>query len=263
MFYIAWTGNKRKEFKYLKDLFNVNDFNRIIEPFCGSCSFSFNCNKEGFKGKYLMNDKDKKLIEFLKDVKKNGSKKYFEFCQNRLKDLTKEKHNEFILNKDKNIKEWFYYNKCYNFRKGLYPDQIKKKVQCIYNHEKYDKFIKRCNFENKDFKDILYKYDDEKTLIFLDPPYFDSFNANYVYYNKNGNDENYFRIDNTKMYIDILEWMEKTKCKFILIINKNAITYHLYKKWFKLEYIKQYNLTKKSKNDYFKSKSIHMVITNI
>ena len=46
------------------------------------------------------------------------------------------------------------------------------------------------------------------------------------------------------IYIDILEFIEKAKCKVMLIVNNSAIIRYLYNKFYKGEYIKQYQLSK-------------------
>lgn len=47
------------------------------------------------------------------------------------------------------------------------------------------------------------------------------------------------------MFIDILKLLETAKCKVMLIINKNAITEYIFKKWIVGEYQRTYALSKK------------------
>ncbi len=50
----------------------------------------------------------------------------------------------------------------------------------------------------------MYK-DNENGFIFLDPPYLDSYNASYDKYQDKNTDEKK-KIDNTNIYIDLLEY---------------------------------------------------------
>ncbi len=62
----------------------------------------------------------------------------------------------------------------------------------------------------KDWKEIMEEYkDNEKAFIYLDPPYLNSFHNNYNQYNFSS-DENNIIIDNTKIYIDILKYLENS-----------------------------------------------------
>lgn len=65
-------GNKRGEYKYLKDYLgdDINKYNTIIEPFCGSSAISFNLWKDGYKDKlYILNDNDNDLIQIYNLIK--------------------------------------------------------------------------------------------------------------------------------------------------------------------------------------------------
>jgi len=75
---------------------------------------------------------------------------------------------------------------------------------------------------NKDYKEIIDEYrENENAFIYLDPPYVDSFNTGYVGYQKGQHDGDLKVIDNTKIYIDLLDILS-CKCK-------NAITKYLYR----------------------------------
>ena len=39
----------------------------------------------------------------------------------------------------------------------------------------------------------------------------------------------FIEIDNTKIYIDIVNYLKNSKCKILFSINKNLITEHIYK----------------------------------
>jgi site-specific DNA-adenine methylase len=98
--------------------------------------------------------------------------------------------------------------------------------------------------------------DNEKAFIYLDPPYLNSLNESYTQYNKNKNskiDENNIIIDNTKLYIDILNYLKNSKCKIIFSINSNSITRHIYKDYIKVDYSSFYSLSQLKKNNEIKN----------
>ena len=55
---------------------------------------------------------------------------------------------------------------------------------------------------------------------------------------------NKFIIDNTKIYIDILDFFKNSKCKILFSIDNNAITNYLYKDYIKQDYLKNCDTTK-------------------
>ena len=65
-FFFGYAGNKRQEvdniYNYLKTLTNIT---HIIEPFCGTGALSYFISiNEPKKYKYILNDNNKKLIDF-------------------------------------------------------------------------------------------------------------------------------------------------------------------------------------------------------
>jgi hypothetical protein len=279
-FYFAYHGCKRTEFKYIQEILKETKYNKMVEPFCGTCSTSYiNYYKnEREDVKYIVNDRDNILIDFLKDVKNKGSKEYFKYCYDiqQNENYCKEKHKEIIkeYKENPNIFNYFYFNKCYNFRKGLYPDpNVRKRNVDENTHNKYlklDEFFKKAEIHNKDYKEIMEKYkNDKNALLYLDPPYFNSDNSLYAGYNETqgqGDKDGYYIInDNTEIYPYIAEYLKKCKCKLILVINGNAVTKYIYKDFLKNEYVKKYNssIVKKKGEKGYKKCTTHLIISNI
>ena len=92
-----------------------------------------------------------------------------------------------------------------------------------------------------------------------------SFNNNYIQYNFSTNENNVI-LDNTKIYIDILNYLKNCKCKVLFSINNNAITNYLYKDYIKQDYLKNYDTTKIKKNNeeqkFSKNKENILLISN-
>jgi site-specific DNA-adenine methylase len=263
-FYIPWNGCKRNDMKYIKDAINLKGINRILEPFCGSCAFSLFCYRElEFKGEIILNDNDKNLIDFFKDVKQNGSKKYFDFIINTWNDgkLTLEEHLEKM--KPKNIKstlDWFYFQRC----NGRFRRVVKKAEFTTAKYEKnknvissLDRFFMDDNIKLfcGDYSEIIDKYkDDPHTLIYLDPPFMSSYNADYaIYYTDKKNPDKSIK-DYTQIFVDLLELL-KSKTKIITSINSNCLIRYLYKDYIFNEFKKIYQATK--------SKEMQLILSNI
>jgi site-specific DNA-adenine methylase len=116
--------------------------------------------------------------------------------------------------------------------------------------ENWAKFLNTVKITNQDYIDIIEMYkDNENGFIYIDPPYLDSYNATYnTYQNKNTDEENNI-IDNTKIYIDLLEYLKNCTCKILFSINSNAVTKYLYKDYIKNVYNRSYETTIISKNN--------------
>ena len=213
-----------------------------------------------------MNDLDKNLIDFLNISKYQGLKPFFDYINEMCKDLTKEKFNKIINNRKPNdLQSWFFYQKVYNFRKGVFPQTRKYGNYDIKKYRLLDDFFKnnKTYLYNGSYINILNKFkNDEKALIFLDPPYLDSFNSYYTNYNDH-RDEDGSLIDNTKMYEDIGDLLENNKSKVITIMNDIALIRYVYKKYYKKSYNKKYSYTQKVKDGNYKdTKTQHAVFSN-
>jgi site-specific DNA-adenine methylase len=259
-FYFSYVGGKSKELKYIEPLFDPKKFKTFVEPFCGSCQFSIFCFNKNKKSNIVINDIDNNLYLFLKDVKENSFKNYVKFINDNYNhETTKEQYNEVL--KETNIKTWVYKKKIYAIREGLFP--TKKKIKKLeYNEYKdIDKFIMNARVElnNKDYKEIMEKYkDDEKALIFLDPPYFLSHNEFYKTKGSGFGGSEMSKIefiDPTIEYIYIRNALKNFKCKIIMIINHCELLRDYFRDYYKSSYDVQYQITKKI--------SKHMIISNL
>lgn len=252
-FFIGYSGNKRQEvdkiYNVIKDY--IKDYNIIVEPFCGTCAFSyyFWLNNKDKKIKYILNDNNKFLYDLFITAKD----------ENKLNELYKKliKIFEETTNKDLYLKvveraktdldAWIYINKICNIRAGLYPTTKKFNEQSLSSiiNAPIIEFIRNADitFLNVDAVELYKNYkNDNKALIFLDPPYLASCNSFYknpttnIYEFLCDND-----IANEKAFVVLcLEnvWMIK-----LLFKGKKAIVYD-----------KTYELSKK--------KTIHTIIIN-
>jgi site-specific DNA-adenine methylase len=261
---IQWLGSKQKEYSNYSQYLNT-DHNVLVEPFCGSAITSINQYiKHGNNKKYHINDIDWCLINLYRQLKKNRENvvKNFNFLKNSFS--TKEKFNSIIKeykNKIKNFdknelaEHFLFFTKVYNRVYGLYPD--KKKINDL-DINKYNIFFNFIDIAKINCKDYLYlfrKYKNNKNaLLFLDPPYLSSFNGLYYSYKQGECNIEKKIIDNTKLFIDIYNFLKKAKCKILLVINDNALTRFIYKDFIRETYDVCYRLNHK--------KTKHLIITN-
>ncbi len=69
-FIFPYAGNKRNEFKYLNNVIDdIDNYDTIIEPFCGSSAISFNMWLKYPNKNFILNDNDKELINLYHLIK--------------------------------------------------------------------------------------------------------------------------------------------------------------------------------------------------
>jgi len=203
--YFSYTGNKRKEYKYIKDKFNFDGIKNIIEPFCGSAAISFNIWLEyGDKFNYYINDNDIKLIEIYKLFEITAADIIYEKLTNIHKNITnKEQFVELHINKNKNIYEYLTILKLSGIRLGWYNGKRVNNVFKYYSplQLKFLEFLKSdyVYISNNDWYEIFDKYKNDATTIFIfDPPYINRDNT--LYRKPSLNVYNYFKNNNINTF---------------------------------------------------------------
>ena len=201
-------GNKSRELKLLLPIIepHITKDTIFIEPFCGSCVVSFNVyKKHGIK--IHINDLDKLRIQFYNNMKdEKGREEFYKLQDEVLNPNGGEAHYYEIIGKNRcnmNIKYDAYVisKTVSSFRYGLYPTTKKKIIS-----ENWINYLNNAIITNEDYKIILDKYkDNENAFLYLDPPYVDSYNKCYSNYTGKTYDEDMNIIDNTKIYIDLLD----------------------------------------------------------
>lgn len=215
-------GSKRS----MKDIILENspkEFKTYIEPFLGSGYIYFYLNIDPNKTKSILNDKDPLIYETFKLLKKSP-KGLIDFFKEEI-----DKDNTRLITNKKIIKFTnFVYNKKNktDFEKlasnilqlcGTYSYMgegkiylrtgIQRKLNEIIDG-KYKQYMKNTLITNNDFENVIKKYDNKDSFIFLDPPYEES--------------------DVYKFSEDILEKLSKIlktiKGKFLLTVNDSRRT---------------------------------------
>lgn len=249
-FIYSYNGNKRNEFNHINNVIDdINNYDTIVEPFCGSSAVSFNIWLKHPNKKFILNDNNDDLIKLYNLMKYED----IETIKNRLldiktsinnKDTFKKLCDNFKNNENKDIYEYIYFNKfnCMGIV-GLYREcKFKDFTKQQY---KFFEFIKTANITiiHNDWYDVFKEYsNDEKALIFIDPPYLLSYNM--FYKNFNTNVYEFFSNNDIKQF----------KAKLILILENNWIIKLLFKNEKSFIYEKQYQVSRKKIN--------HIIISN-
>tara|TARA_R100001086_G_scaffold92587_1_gene45904 strand:+ start:317 stop:1141 length:825 start_codon:yes stop_codon:yes gene_type:complete len=224
---ICRIGSKRS----IKDIILENspkEFKTYIEPFLGSGYIYFYLNIDPKKTKSILNDKDPLIYETFQLLKKSP-KGLIDFYKEEI-----EKNDSRTITDKNNIKFTnFVYNKknktdfeqlasnilqlCGTFSnigegKIYLRTGIQRKLNEIING-KYKQYMKNTLIKNNDFENVIKKYDNKDSFIFLDPPYEES---------------NVYKFEK-----DVLEKLSKIlktiKGKFLLTVNDSRRTRLLFK----------------------------------
>lgn len=251
-FFFGYAGNKRQEVDNIYSYFKIlNNITHIIEPFCGTGALSYFISvNEPKKYKYILNDNNKKLIEFYNIAKDPEAldnlithlKSYMDLI--RSKPSIKEQKEEYLkIIKNDTIEGYIIANKIYSIRAGMYPSDANR-LKSMLDSTYFDK-LKICpmvkflqdediTFTNECGIECFSKYkDDANSFIFLDPPYLNLCNDFYA-----------------NSDINIYEYLYKNsinECnsKILLCINDIWINRLLFSKDIKDIYNKKYETSKK------------------
>jgi len=251
-FIFGYVGNKRGEVKQILECIeDIEQYDTIIEPFCGSSAFSYQLSLlYPNKFKYILNDNDTLLINLYKMMKNDDIKELKELEDKtrwfRDNHINKKDYDELMKNKKIDLFAWFVSVYIYQMRPGICP--ISRKPTKVGDFSKIPvvEFLKKENVEiyNIDAIDIYNKYsNDKKALIFLDPPYLMA--SNDFYGNTDAQIYEYLFKNNIK----------NSLCKVVLCLENTFIIKLLFKNEKQTTYQKKYNG--------FRKKTVeHVVITN-
>lgn len=240
-FVIAYAGNKRDEVETIYDALNLNNIDTIVEPFCGTSSFSyFLSTMHPYKYKYVLNDLNSHLYELYNILKDNVKLLDFEKLINEKakRIVDKVSYNNEIKNYKTDLADWFISCKIYTIRQGLYRNGYEYHYIDIKNCP-IVKFLQteHVTILNKEGVEILQEYNKKNCLIFVDPPYLLSCNEYY--------DDAKSKSQNIYEYI-YNNNIKKMKCKFVMVVEKNWMISLLFNKVSNIiEYEKTYQTTKR------------------
>lgn len=208
-------GGKSRLKKKLIKYFPINyESMTYIEPFFGGGSLYF--YKEPSK-KEVINDLDKNMFTLMKGFKKyNG---------NEISTAINGNYNKEDFIKIKEAKPKTAYNKFLQvllLTKISFFGRMKTfgnnfKISTKYG-DKYNERLKHTIILNKDYKEVIKKYDSPQSFFYLDPPY--SMSEDYKYY-----DNQYININ------ELYELLKNIKGKFLFSYDNNKETKELFKEF--------------------------------
>lgn len=219
-----YTGTKIKYVELINEQLKRQNCEIYIEPFCGSAAVFFNLERE--YEIYILNDVDTNVIRILKSFQ-DSTFEQLQFLIDKIKnDFGDIKQREFYYNfrqnfnsnhhKNNTIEEGFYlwilFNSCINSIARFGPKGFNQSFGCREGHSKLtkqqfeiiQKRLSKTTLLNLPFKKLVSEYSDffdERTILFLDPPYTEKPIA---YSNLNN--------DDFKAFIDFIK---HTNCKVI------------------------------------------------
>jgi len=264
-FFYPYVGNKRQEVEHIYNLLDLTNIDTIVEPFCGSCAVSYYIwlNNKDKNYKYILNDLDSNLINLLKCVR-NGEYKNIENEVNKMREEILKHENNIIeaktiyLNyiKSGKLSGYIFGSLYYKLRAFCFPlnemNRFNKKLN-LFIAPIFD-FLINANIElyNEEANTIIDENNNEKTIIFLDPPYIASCN-------------NFYSTDTGENITNIYEklssyGLNNYKCKMLICHENNWLFKIIFREYIKneLEYKKNYQNTVKGKQ----KQTTHICIKN-
>jgi DNA adenine methylase len=258
---IKWTGGKRRELKHFMKY--IPHHETYCEPFIGGGATYFSLNNKI----NIINDYDQKLVNFYNIIKNNSSdlmklikeakkinnchddmeKKYYE---------EREKMNSEGLNDLESAFSFLYVNQL-SFS-GMRRFSKEGKFNVPFGHYKsfnpkitleHIELLKNTEIKNVDALELIPTLNEEKTFIFLDPPYTRTF--------KEYSPDNVFGVQQQKQLRDILMGIDKSK--WMLVIDYSELIQELYKNSNIKTYELKYGVNIKNR---FNTKVEHAIITN-
>ena len=233
--FLKWFGGKRQLLPEIEKYYCFdNNIKKYIEPFVGAGSVLFDILDKFKLDEIIISDTNPELINCYETIRDNPEKLMEEIIKinDVFKNLsTLEKQKEFYYaerkrfneNKDNRIlkaAQMIFINKrCFN---GLWRVNSKGEMNVSFGGERKEEIFERDNIlriseklnevkiYNQDYKEIL-KYVDEKTFVYLDPPYLPIGNGQTFTYSKEG-----FKEDSHIELARQLEILDKKGAKFLL-----------------------------------------------
>jgi DNA adenine methylase len=248
---LRYPGGKTRACKVIDGAFNDNfdlrNFDTLISPFFGGGSFEFYVQNK-YNYKLIVNDKFKPLFNFWKQIKKNKE----ELCDelNKIPIVSKELFTDYrktimSLNDSEEISlqqaiQYFIINRCSFSGSTLSGGFSQEASTKRYTPSSINK-IRSLDFSNieifnYDFEEFINIYGNkEKTLLFLDPPYY--LEKQSKLYGNNGDMHENF---NHNQLYDLI----KTKKNWLITYNNCNYIRDLYKDYKILEVDWKYGMNK-------------------
>ena len=230
---LRYPGGKTRACKILDDViddkFDINKFDNFISPFFGGGSFEFHMQNK-YNLKLIVNDKFTPLYNFWQMCKNKKN----ELCKKLYDDREKITKDNFISFRDKIMNEKNKLNQAYMYfiinrssfsgatlSGGFSEESLNKRFTKSSIDRVNQLNLSNIEFKNYDFEIFLNENENDKNLIFLDPPYYLENKSN-LYGNNGDMHENF----NHQQLFDCISkkknWiMTYNNCKYIKDLYKD------------------------------------------
>lgn len=244
---LRYPGGKTRACKIIDDIiiahFDITQFDTLCSPFFGGGSFEFYFQNK-YNHKLLVNDKFTPLFNFWKQIKTNKNILCDEL--NKISSVSKELFTEYrttIMGLNNNMLQqslqYFIINRC-SFSGATLSGGFSEEASLNrYTPSSINK-IKMLDFTNidvynYDFEYFINNFTNEKTIIFLDPPYYLEKQSR-LYGNNGDMHENF----NHQSLFDLI----KTKKNWIITYNNCEYIKNLYKDYLIIDVNWSYGMNK-------------------
>ena len=244
---LRYPGGKTRACKIIDNIitkhFDIAQFDTLCSPFFGGGSFEFYFQNK-YNHKLIVNDKFTPLYNFWKQIKTNKDILYEELS--KITSVSKEQfinYRNTIMELNNNMLQqslqYFIINRC-SFSgatlSGGFSEEasLKRYTPSSINKIKLLDFT-NIDVYNFDFEHFINNFTNEKTLIFLDPPYY--LEKQSKLYGNNGDMHENF---NHNLLYDLM----KTKNNWIITYNNCEYIKKLYKDYLIIEVTWSYGMNK-------------------
>lgn len=181
---LRYPGGKTRACKIIEETilehFDIRTFDTLVSPFLGGGSFEFYLQNK-YNLKLVVNDKFTPLYNFWKQVKTNKK----ELCE-ELRKITSVSKDQFaiyrktIMDMNENMLQqsiqYFIINRCSfsgSTLSGGFSEEASSKRYTPSSINKIEALdFRNIEIFNKDFNEFISNISPEKTLMFVDPPYY-------------------------------------------------------------------------------------------
>ena len=249
---LRYPGGKSKISKYIQNVIEINKLNdgAYIEPFAGGAGLALNLLYNEYVSKVILNDLSKPIYSFWYSVV-NHTEEFCNLIRNtpvNMKEWEKQKEIQNKNNGDNILQlgfSTFFLNR--TNRSGILNGGViggskqdgQWKINARYNTEElirrirlisqYTNRIEIYNLEARDFINKISKKIPERSLFFIDPPYYDK--GKYLY-------DNYYKnVDHKKLY-KIISHLDNN---WIVTYDDSEIISNMYKNYRQKKYSLNYS----------------------
>jgi DNA adenine methylase len=233
---LRYPGGKTRACKIIDDVisnhFDIKTFDNLVSPFFGGGSFEFYFQNK-YNIKLIVNDKFIPLYNFWHQVKTNKNI----LCKElkKIKTVSKEEFTNYrntimgLTDNSLQAIHYFIINRC-SFSgatlSGGFSEEASKKRYTLSSINKIELLdFTNIDIYNYDFTDFINNFTNDKSFIFLDPPYY--LEKNSLYGNKGDMHETF---NHTQLF-DLL----KTKTNWIVTYNNCNYIKNMYKDYIQLD----------------------------